>query len=148
MISPVMSTEERLRAATRAAADTVPPGSAPPLRLPADPDGRRFSRACAHGGRLRRGGPRALTPLAAAAAVIVVLTASLAAGRGTRPPGGPAAARPGHHESLLASCRRTTSPWRATARWAAATRVQVRATATGKVLATVRPPRPYTAFSR
>ena len=37
MISPVMSTEERLRAATRAAADTVAPGSAPPLRLPGDP---------------------------------------------------------------------------------------------------------------
>ena len=31
-------TEERLRAATRAAARTVPDGSAPPLRLPA---GRR-----------------------------------------------------------------------------------------------------------
>ena len=30
----MISTEERLRAATRAAADTVPPGSAPPLRLP------------------------------------------------------------------------------------------------------------------
>ena len=38
MISPVMSTEERLRAATRAAADTVAPGSAPPLRLPGDPE--------------------------------------------------------------------------------------------------------------
>jgi len=36
-MSPVMSTEARLRAATRAAADTVAPGSAPPLRLPGDP---------------------------------------------------------------------------------------------------------------
>ena len=34
-----MSTEERLRAATRAAADTVAPGTAPPLRLPDDPAG-------------------------------------------------------------------------------------------------------------
>ena len=37
MISPGMSTEERLRAATRAAADTVALGSAPPLRLPGEP---------------------------------------------------------------------------------------------------------------
>ena len=50
---PVMSTEERLRAATRAAAATVAPGSAPPLRLPAEP---------APAGA--RGGP-APTPLAA-----------------------------------------------------------------------------------
>ena len=36
----MIATEERLRAATRAAAATVPPGSAPPLRLPDEPVGR------------------------------------------------------------------------------------------------------------
>ncbi len=72
MTSPVMSTEERLRAATRAAAATVAPGSAPPLRLPGDPAGEVHGRW-----RLRRRWLRAPTPLAAAAAVAAVVIASL-----------------------------------------------------------------------
>ena len=69
--------EDRLRAATRAAAGTVAPGSAPPLRLPGEPDTAPGWR---RGPRLRTGRnwPRWLTPLAAAAAVVAVVTASLA----------------------------------------------------------------------
>ena len=69
MISPAMSTEERLRAATRAAADTVPPGSVPPLRLPDDPAAGPLR----GGGSRRHRWLRALTPLAAAAAVAAVV---------------------------------------------------------------------------
>ena len=73
MISPGMSTEERLRAATRAAADTVAPGSAPPLRLPDDPAAGPLR----GGGSRRHRWLRALTPLAAAAAVAAVVIVSL-----------------------------------------------------------------------
>ncbi len=146
MISPGMSTEERLRAATRAAADTVPPGSAPPLRLPAGPEGRRFSPAWFQGGRLRLRRPAALTPLAAAAAVIIVLAAAVAVAHGQL--GHRAAAPPGHHESLLAQLPPYYVTQAGDGPLGNATHVQVRATPTGKVLATVRPPRPYTVFSQ
>ena len=73
MISPAMSTEERLRAATRAAADTVAPRSAPPLRLPGDPAASPLR----GGGSRRHRWLRALTPLAAAAAVAAVVIVSL-----------------------------------------------------------------------
>jgi hypothetical protein len=147
-----MSTEERLRAATRAAADTVAPGSAPPLRLPPGPEGRRFPRAWFLGGRLRRGRLAALTPLAAAAAVTMVLavavavavTVAVAHGQ----PGHRAAAAPRHHESLLAQLPPYYLTLEGDAQLGDATHAQVRATATGKVLATVRPPRPYTVFSQ
>ena len=79
------STEERLRAATRAAADTVPPGSAPPLRLPGAQPGRaRWDQ--------RHRWIRAMVPLAAAAAVAAVVIASLALTGGvpTSSPGGSA----------------------------------------------------------
>jgi hypothetical protein len=148
MISAGMSTEERLRAATRAAADTVPPGSAPPLRLPAGPEGRRFSRAWFEGGRLRRPRPAALAPLAAAAAVIVVLAVAVAVAVGHGQPGHRAAAPPGHHESLLAQLPPYYLTQAGDGPLGDATHVQVRATPTGKVLATVRPPRPYTVFSQ
>jgi hypothetical protein len=88
--------EDRLRAATRAAADTVTPDSVPPLRLPSD----RPSRS--------RGGSRAfasvwgrwLAPAAAAVAVVAVAVAMVVVGRtvdhrtgGTRP--GASSSRPG-----------------------------------------------------
>ena len=140
----MISTEDQLRAATRAAAATVPPGSAPPLRLPPDPEGRRFSRARFVGGRVRRRRLAALIPLAAAAAVITVLAVAAAVAHGQ--PGHRARRGPGTTSRCSPSCRRTTSPWRATGPLGDATHAQVRATASGKVLATVRPPRPYTVF--
>ena len=148
MISPVMSTEERLRAATRAAGDTIAPGSAPPLRLPPGPERRLFPRAWFPGGRLRRRRLAALTPLAAAAAVIVVLAVAVAVAVANGQPGHRATSRPRHHESLLAQL----PPYYVTQEGAGplgdATHVQVRATPTGRVLATVRPPRPYTVFGQ
>jgi hypothetical protein len=147
MMSPVMSTEERLRAATRAAADTVPPASAPPLRLPPDPAGRRFPRVwCRRGRLLRRRRLAALIPLAAAAAVIIVLAVAVAVAHGQ--PGHRATARPRHNESLLAQLPPYYVVLQGTGQLGNATHAQVRATATGKVLASVRPPRPYTVFSQ
>ena len=67
-------TEERLRAATRAAARTVQDGSAPPLRLPAEP-GQRPARRSRPPRSVWR---RAVAPLAAATAVISVVGASVA----------------------------------------------------------------------
>jgi hypothetical protein len=148
MMSPVTSTEERLRAATRAAADTVAPGSAPPLRLPPDPEGRRFRQAWFQGGWLRRRWLTVLTPLAAAAAVIIVLAAAVAVAVAHGQPGHRAAAGPRHHESLLAQLPPYYVVLEGTGQLGNATHAQVRATATGKVLASVRPPRPYTVFSQ
>jgi hypothetical protein len=148
MTSPGMSTEERLRTATRAAADTVAPGSAPPLRLPPDPEDRRFPGSRFADGRLRRRRFAALTPLAAAAAVIVVLAVAVAVAVAHGQPAHRTAARPRHHESLLAQLPPYYTVLQGVGQLGDATHVQVRATATGKVLAKVRPPRPYTVFSQ
>jgi len=75
--------EDRVRAATRAAADTVAPDSVPPLWLPpADPAGGSRRRS-------RPGSPWAgrLAPLAAALAVVAVAVAMVLVGRTA---GGPA----------------------------------------------------------
>jgi hypothetical protein len=77
--------EGRVRAATRAAADTVPPDSVPPLWLPpASPAGgsRRHSWF---------GSPwaRRLAPLAAALAVVAVAVAMVLVGRAAEPASGP-----------------------------------------------------------
>ena len=85
--------EERVRAATRAAGDTVPPDSIPPLRLPA-PDRarrRRGSRA-----RTRARWTAWMAPAAAALAVVVIATAAVNADRGAHAP----AASRGHGQTL------------------------------------------------
>jgi hypothetical protein len=66
--------EDRLRAATRAAARTVPADSAPPLRLPS----RRGGLFGLPGRWLPRTWPHVLVPVAAAAAVVGLVAASLA----------------------------------------------------------------------
>ena len=85
--------EDRIRAATRAAADTVAPNSVPPLRLPAD----RLLRA--RSGSLASVWGRWLAPMAAAAAVVAVAAAMVTVGRtANRAPvgsGGVPSARPG-----------------------------------------------------
>ena len=95
--------EDRLRAAAQAAAGTVAPGSAPPLRLP-DRPARRFGvPRPPHRGGWRRWA----APLAAAASVIAVVAASLAiTGGRARPRRGPP--RPGQLRSP--AFRPTTSP--------------------------------------
>ncbi|MGH3287544.1 MAG: hypothetical protein ACRDPD_23105 [Streptosporangiaceae bacterium] len=136
----MIANEDRLRAATRAAADTVPPGTAPPLRLPDEP-GRQRSRA--RRDRRRPGWLRAMTPLAAAAAVAGVVIASLVLtsgvhtpqGSGTGPASGTNALRgvPPYYLALADQVEPT--PY-----------AEIRSTATGAVLARVRPPRPYGTF--
>jgi hypothetical protein len=137
----MISTEERLRAATRAAAATVPPDSAPPLRLPEDPAPRLW-----RGRRPRRGGSwlRPMTPLAAAAAVVAAIATGLAVthslhGHPGPPPGGAAAGAQvsGVPTYYVALSDPVGTPQRAV----------IRATGTGKVLTTVTPPRPYRGFT-
>jgi hypothetical protein len=85
--------EDRVRAATRAAADTVAPDSVSPLRLPSD---RAFR---ARSGWFASAWVRWLAPMAAAAAVVAVAVAMVTVGRTVdHSPGGPQAApfaRPG-----------------------------------------------------
>ena len=85
--------EDRIRAATRAAGNTVAPDSVPPLRLPSD---RPFR---AHPGSFASVWGRWLAPVAAAAAVIVVAVAMVFVGRTVNHPpagsGGVPSARPG-----------------------------------------------------
>ena len=136
MISPVMNTEERLRAATRAAADTVAPGSAPPLRLPGEQPGRaRWDQ--------RHRWLRAMVPLAAAAAVAAVVIASLTLTKGVpASSGAPASpARPVALNGVPAYYVALSQPEGTPAR------AVIRATGTGKVLTTVTPPRPYRGFT-
>jgi len=146
------TTEDRVRAATRAAAQTVAPGSTPPPPpLPA----RRRGRA-AHP-RRGRGWPGWVAPLAAAAAVAaaiatsVVVSGALSLGHARRP-AHTAAGRPG----TVALHPAPTAPAGLPAYNVAlapgplagqSTRAVVRATATGAALATVRPPRPYGTFT-
>jgi hypothetical protein len=89
----VSVTEDRLRAAGRAVAVTVPPDSVPPLRLPApaapEADHRGLRRRQPGGRR-----PGWLAPLAAAAAVVAVIALSVAVTRGLSS-GAPAGAAAG-----------------------------------------------------
>ena len=134
--------EDRLRTALRETAGEVTPQSVPPLRL--------------HGTR-RRGmaGPAArrrwvawLAPLAAAASVTAVVAASLAIStafhgghRAARGPAGPFAGVPPYYVALAVR-KPNLKPSIAQRQFA-----QIRATATGAVLAVVTPPRPYGTFS-
>jgi len=124
--------EDRLRVALRETADDITLQSLPPLRLP--------------GGRRRW--PAWLTPLAAAASVVAVVAASLAIstafqGR-QRPaahgPAGPFAGVPPYYVALAVENPRLR-PSIAQRQFA-----EVRATATGAVLAVVTAPKPYGTF--
>ena len=80
--------------------------------------------------------------------MIIVLAAAVAVAVAHGQPAHRAAAPPGHHESLLAQLPPYYVTQAGDGPLGDATHVQVRATPTGKVLATVRPPRPYTVFSQ
>ena len=127
--------EDRVRRALRETAEDISPTDVPLLRLPDGAGRGRLARGW-------RGWPPWLTPLAAAAAVAAVLAATLAL------TGGPA--RPGHRtwsDALLASVPRyyvaltDTGPNRGWPRQA-----EVRATRTGRIVATLAAPRPDNAF--
>ncbi len=128
------TTEERLRAAASAVAGTVPSGSVPPLRLPAEQQYQAGSRV-----RQRRS-PDWLTPLAAAAAVIAVIAMSVAVTHG--PLSGPdarAAAGPDGTPPYYVALTAATGHAGAAA--------VIRRTATGTPVARVAPPRPSDGFT-
>jgi hypothetical protein len=133
--------EDRLRAATRAAADTVAPGSAPPLHLPS----ARRRRMPGIAGRRRWAAW--LVPLAAAASVAAVVAASLAVGglvhsRQHRAASGPASPFAGVPPYYVVLAGRNPSP-----AVIQLTSAEIRATATGAVLTRVTPPPPYNTFT-
>jgi hypothetical protein len=128
------STEERLRAAARAAADTVPPGSAPPLQLPDVQPGRaRWDQ--------RHRWVQALVPLAAAAAMAAVVIASLALTSGM-----PTSSGGAESPARAVALHGVPAYYVALSNAATPAQAVIRATATGTVVATVKPPRPYGTF--
>jgi hypothetical protein len=158
----VNSLENRVRAAARAIADTVPPTAVPPLRLPEA--GLSFlSRAALSRAARPRTWPRWLAPTAAAAAVIVIVIGAVAIGGnhastssgpttssssssssgGGPVPGPPASAYvsagqvPAYFVQIQANANPNFVPSYAT----------VRATATGKVLATIGTAAGYTVLA-
>jgi DNA-binding beta-propeller fold protein YncE len=143
------SIEDRLRAATRAAAGTVAPGTAPPLHLP-DRKQRRGSLQPLR----RRRWPGWMAPLAAAASVAAVLAGTLAVtslfhghqpARPAVPGTVPLHRAPPFAHGPVPPYAVTLLPGRL---WAnPGTHAEVVATATGAVLATVRPPAPYANFT-
>jgi hypothetical protein len=122
--------EDRIRAATRAAADTVTPDSVPPLRLPA----RRARRSWSFGSA----GTRRLAPAMAAVAVAVVAIAGVAVSRAVHDSAAaPNRAAPGTIASYVAA---GLVPRYHVDFSTSGTSAAVRATATGKTLATIAPP--------
>jgi hypothetical protein len=148
------TTEDRLRRAARAAADTVAPGSAPPLRLPSRPGRRpgRPGRPRRYGGRRgrpgtsRRPGPGGgwrgwVTPLAGAAAVAAVIVASVAIGGRVGGPQSPQLSLrsvPPYYLALIPGSQGPNGPQYAV----------IRSTVTGATEATIRPPKPFNTFSQ
>lgn len=164
--------EDRVRAATRATAAEIAPGSIPPLSLAARRQRRRERHqwsALTGPGDGRSGWRRLLVPAAAAAAVVAVVAAALVVTRtatgGSRLPAGtfPLAATSTGATSAGAdatapdgsSAARVTQlsalpPYYASLEpgplSGGSTRAVVRATATGKAVATIKPPSPYSNF--
>ena len=143
--------EDRLRSELRAQSELITPESIVPLRLPSDTD--RMP------GVLRRRGPRQwaswLLPLAAAAAAAAVIAGTFAvahmllgSGQGPRPAGPKYATVPANYAYTVQgdiynySSHGTQYSASVNGRY-----LKVRSTATGKLLATVFPPRPYNNFS-
>jgi hypothetical protein len=159
--------EDRIRAAVVQTAEEIAPGSIRPLSLPGQvPLGHR-TRAdrAARAGRGSARWPPVLIPIAAAASVIAVVAASLAI-TGSLSGGRSAAARahavqpgtgrsqPGKAPQIISAASRAALA-SVPGFYVALTpgdmgmnnRAQVRATATGAVLATVAAPAPYNTFS-
>ena len=126
--------EDRIRSAARAAADTVTPDDVPPLRLPA----RRARRSWSFGWSFGWAWTRRLAPAAAAVAVVAVVIAALTVTRAMHNSPVPSPPATGTIASLVASGQ---VPRYYVAINAAGDAV-VRATATGRTLATIRPSAP------
>ena len=141
--------ESRLTAALRETGEEVPGGTVPPLPLPPAP-----GRPGLPGGVRRRRWLTRLTPLAAAAAVAVVAVVSLAisGGFGGRLQAtGPAAAPSRGAAAGGPAALRKVPPYYVgladPSDIMGGQRAEVRASATGAVLATIRPPRPFGLFT-
>jgi hypothetical protein len=137
--------EDRLKRDLRAQAEHITPSSVPRLRLPgsAGDQARTARRRAWH-----RGWPW-FAPVAAAAAVVAVVAASLAipgALSGHQPANQPARHGPfsGVPPYYVALTVKHPNPQPAIAQRQVA---EIRATATGAVLAVVTPPKPYATFS-
>jgi hypothetical protein len=143
--------EDRLRAEMKAESELIEPSSIPALSLPA-PGPRPLS-------RLRRRVPRRwpawMTALAAAAAVTAVIVGIFAIGHavsrpGPKPPatgGVPYSGIPSYYAyAVQGSTYSRTVHGTQYGDSVIARYVKIRATASGKVLATVSPPAPYNAF--
>ncbi len=135
--------EDKLRTAFRATAEEIP-ADPPPLRLsPGRQPGLRPGR---HGARSpRRGWITWVTPLAAAALVVAVIAASLALAGGVHHPQASSAqvglnSVPPYYVALTTKGQPEEYGTRATA-------AEVISTATGAVIATVVPPKPYVMFT-
>jgi hypothetical protein len=143
--------EDRLRSELRAEGELITPESIVPLRLPSDTEWVP--------GMLRRRDPRQwpswLIPLAAAAAAAAVIAGTFAvahmllgSGQGPRPAGPKYASVPANYVYTVQgdiynySSHGTQYSASVNGRY-----LKVRSTATGKLLATVFPPKPYNNFS-
>jgi hypothetical protein len=148
--------EDRVRDAIRAKAAEVPPDAVPPLRLPAR---RQSPFSLTHGGRERAGGPAAraragrawAAPLAAAAgvaaalAVVFVLTAVIHPGRSANGHPSGLATLPQYYVALTFTSGERFGGYGELS--TPQTKAVIRATATGRALATVAPPWPYGTFA-
>ena len=143
--------EDRLRSELRAESELITPESIVPLRLPSDTE--RVP------GVLRRRGPRQwpswLIPLAAAAAAAAVIVGTFAlahmllgGGQGPRPAGPKYATVPANYaytvQGDIYNYKSHGTQYSASVN---GRYLKVRSTATGKLLATVFPPKPYNNFS-
>jgi hypothetical protein len=121
--------EDRIRAAANAAAETVPPDGVPPLQLPAGRARRPWSVGSAW--------TRRLAPVWAAVAMVVVIIAVVTVSRAVHDSASrPSPAAPGTIASYVASGQ---VPPFYTEINGSGSDAAVRATATGKTLATIRP---------
>jgi hypothetical protein len=115
----IQDLERRVRAAARATAEEIAPGTIPPLSLAGEPTGRQAGTDQAGTGRLdtaRRSRlwllrPRLITPVAAAAAVLAVVAAALVITGGPREhPGGSRPGGPAVRASATPSATPTPTP--------------------------------------
>jgi hypothetical protein len=145
----VNALEGRLRAELQAESELIRPGGIPPLSLPAR-NGRHAARPPVRG---RRRWPAWLAPLAAAAAVLAVVAGALTAARvisgapAPRPGPGTSSHLPSYYAvTVSGNVVSYTSGGTQYASSVLGRSIQIRATATGKLVATVKPPGPYNDF--
>jgi hypothetical protein len=161
--------EDRIRAAAAQTAEEIAPGSIRPLSLHGQGPVSRSTRVgrVAKAGRRSARWPRVLIPIAAAASVIAVVAASLAithrlsdgrsaAARAHAGQPGTGRGQPGPHGASQVISAASRAALASVPKFYVAmtpggmgrnNRAQVRATASGAVLATVAAPAPYNTFS-